>query len=154
LERKDRSKEQPQNAVPVFLDLDNEMSFERILTKAVNEGLTSISNIVAPVLRIYLDDAVTTEIGCMKSESTLKDIKALEKGLERIFGFGAKVFERKILMNLYAMLSLNFDPEQSLSFLGAVKKARKIYESRKHTNKKPRDRGHMSLLKPSHARKS
>jgi hypothetical protein len=116
--------------VPVFISLSNEANFGRMLSQAINEGLTSISTIVAPVLRTYLDDAVVSEIGRMKSRSSMKDLKALENGLEKMFGFGAKVFERKILESLCTKLSIDMESEEKLSFSETIEKMKGIYESR------------------------
>jgi hypothetical protein len=138
---------------PVFMTLNGEADFERALSEAINEGLACISAIVAPVLRAYLDDAVTCEIGRMKSRSTIKDAKALEKGLEKMFGFGAKVFERRILEALYTKLSLSLETPRSLSFSEAVKKARDIFESKMSRNKKSKSDRPRSYAKSSGARK-
>jgi hypothetical protein len=124
---------------PVYITLTDETDFEKALSEAIGEGLACISNIVAPVLRAYLDDAVTCEIGRMKSRSTIKDVETLEKGLERMFGFGAKVFENKILEALHTKLSLNMETQQDVSFLEAVKEAKSAFDSRKCKNKKSRN---------------
>ena len=126
--------------VPVFINLSDGADFERVLSQAINEGLTSISTIVAPVLRTYLDDAVVSEVGRMKSRSSIKDLKALENGLEKMFGFGAKVFERKILESLCAKLSIDMEMREDLCFSETIEKMKRIYESRKEkkTGKKAR----------------
>jgi hypothetical protein len=126
--------------VPVFINLSEGADFERVLSQAINEGLTSISTIVAPVLRTYLDDAVVSEVGRMKSRSSIKDLKALENGLEKMFGFGAKVFERKILESLCTKLSIDMEMREDLCFSETIEKMKRIYESRieKKTGKKVR----------------
>jgi len=121
---------------PVYMALDSETDFEKALSQAINEGLGSISTIVAPVLRSYLDNAVIYEIGRMKKRSTIKDVRNLEKGLEKMFGFGAKVFEKKILESLYVRLSLKLVTPQDLTFSQAVKKAKEAFDLKKHKNKK------------------
>lgn len=121
---------------PVYMALESEMDFEKALSQAINEGLGSISTIVAPVLRSYLDNAVIYEIGRMKRRSTIKDVRNLERGLEKMFGFGAKVFEKKILESLYIRLSLRLETPQNLTFSQAVKKAKEAFDSKKHKNKK------------------
>jgi hypothetical protein len=131
--------------------LDHETDFEEALSQAINEGLACISTTVAPVLRAHLDDAVTWEIGFVKSRSTIKDVGTLEKGLEKMFGFGAKVFEKKILDALYTRLSLDPQTRQNLSFLDAVKKAKEIFESKTH--KKTKSSRHRLLAKSHGARK-
>lgn len=132
----ERHQQDGTSAEPVYVALNGDPDFEKALSQAINEGLTSISTIVAPVLRAYLDDAVLYEIGCMKARSTIKDARALEKGLERVFGLGAKVFEKKILESLYTRLSLNLEKRSDIPFSQAVKKAKDAFDSRKHKNKK------------------
>lgn len=130
--------------VPVFINLSDGADFERILSQAINEGLTSISTIVAPVLRTYLDDAIVSEVGHMKSRSSIKDLKALENGLEKMFGFGAKVFEKKILECLCTKLSIDMETKENLRFSETIEKMKRIYESRmeKKTGKKARQTQH------------
>ena len=148
-----RSKSDETFAEQVYVPLNDEMDFEEILSQAINEGLTCISTIVAPVLRAYLDDAVAIEIGRMKSGSSDKDVKTLEKGLEKLFGFGAKVFEKKILEALYAKLSLDLETEHGISLSEGVKKARKIYESKMRKGKTSKKDRHMPHARSSRARK-
>jgi len=136
---------------PAYITLNHETDFEEALSQAINEGLACISSTVAPVLRAYLEDAVSWESGFLKSRSTIKDVGILEKGLERMFGFGAKVFEKKILDALYVKLSLDPTTRQNLSFLEAVKKAREIFESK--VSKKPKSGRHRSFTKSNRARK-
>jgi hypothetical protein len=138
---------------PVYMALNDEIDFENALSQAINEGLASISTIVAPVLRAYLDDAVTYEIGRMKSKSTIKDVRTLQKGLEKMFGFGAKVFEKKILEALYTKLSLSLETRQNLSFLEAVKKAKQAFDSKTRKNKKYTSGKHRPYIESDDARK-
>jgi hypothetical protein len=147
----ERNKQYRTAAEPAYITLDHETDFEEALSQAINEGLACISTTVAPVLRAHLDDAVTWEIGLVKSRSTIKDAGALEKGLEKMFGFGAKVFEKKILDALYVRLSLDPTNRQNLSFLEAVKKAKEIFELR--TRKKLKSSRHKSFVKSYGARK-
>jgi len=130
-----------------------ELDFEKALSQAINEGLASISTIVAPVLRAYLDDAVVCEIGLMRKRSTIKDVRALEKGLEKMFGFGAKVFEKKILEYLYERLSLNLEPKMNIPFSQAVEKAKEVFDSRTHKDKKNTSSRHKSHTKSCKAGK-
>ena len=138
---------------PAYIGMNEETDFEGILSRAISEGLTCINTIVAPVLRAYLDDAVTTEIGRMKSRSTVKDAKALEKGLERIFGFGAKVFEKKILEALFEKLSIDLQAGENKSFSEAVKEAKRIYESRMLENQASKARKSNSRVRSNVSRK-
>jgi hypothetical protein len=137
---------------PVCVTLTSEIDFEEALSQAINEGLATISTIVTPVLRAYLDDAVTYEIGRMKARSTIKDIRTLQKGLEKMFGFGAKVFEKKILESLYAKLSLTLETRHNLSFVQAVRKAEAAF-ARRLKNEKNANSKRRSLTKSGGNRK-
>jgi len=148
-----RSKSDEIFAERVYVPLNDEMDFEGILSQAINEGLTCISTIVAPVLRAYLDDAVAIEIGWMKSGSSDKDVKNLEKGLEKLFGFGARVFEKRILEALYTKLSLDLETDHSFSLSEGVEKARKIYESKRYKSKTSKNDRLGSNARSSRARK-
>jgi hypothetical protein len=130
-----RDKQNGARIEPIYMTLDSEIDFEKALSQAINEGLESISTIVAPVLRAYLDDAVFCEIGRMKTRSTIRDVRKLESGLEKMFGFGAKVFEKKILESLYIRLELKSETRENLSFSQAVKKAKEVFDL-KHKIKK------------------
>jgi len=123
--------------------LDERNKFDEIFAEAVYEGLSVISSLVAPVVLMYLEnsglmkaklspleDAMVLEKGLMKSKLNMQDAIALEKGLGRIFGFGAKVFEKKILDVLYAKIQLNKEIGQSFKFANEVKKASELYKSR------------------------
>ncbi len=117
--------------------------FDKIFAEAVYEGLSFIGSLVAPVVLLYLEnsglmkskldplqDAMVSDSGLMKSKLNMQDAIALEEGLERIFGFGAKVFEKKILDILYAKLQLDKEIEQNFVFAAEVKKASELYKSR------------------------
>ncbi|UCE96184.1 MAG: hypothetical protein JSV51_00820 [Candidatus Bathyarchaeota archaeon] len=104
--------------------------FDSIFAEAVSEGMYWLSNIIAQVLGIFLKDATTPQDGWMKSKMSVKDAVALEKGLEKIFGFGAKPFEKRILDLLYAKLHLKEQTPQDFQFSAEVKRARELYISR------------------------
>ncbi len=137
---------------PIYVTLTERKDFDTELSYAISEGLETISAVVAPVLRAYLDDAVKCEIGRMKAKSTLKDVKALEKGLQRMFGFGAKVFEKKILEILYARLSIDFEPKRSCSFSDAVRKAKRKFDLQ-NLKKRTSERRLRPSVKPIGTRK-
>jgi hypothetical protein len=54
----------------------------------------------------------------------------------KLFGVGARVFERKILESLCLRLSLKLEIRENLSFSQAVKKAKEALDSRRHRSKK------------------
>jgi hypothetical protein len=104
--------------------------FDEIFAEAVYETLSWTSCFVAPVLHVYLHDAMASEIGLRKSKLSIQDARDLENGLEKIFGFGAKIVEYRILGTLYTKLRLKEQLEQNFKFSSEVEKARKLYESR------------------------
>jgi len=126
--------------------------FEQAFSKAICKGLETISDTVAPVLRIYLDDAMAIEVGLIKSRMNVKNAKLLEKGLEKVFGFGARVFEKKILENLHANLALETDIPRNFSFSKSVEQAKKQFESRSPTRQKARNDGYGSKARSRSAK--
>ena len=122
------------------LEGKNGNSFDQKFGEAVYEGLQWTSGLVANILGSFLQDAMIYETGWGKSNRSIKDAATLEKGLERIFGFGAKVFEKKILELLYTKLQL--DTKQlghDFKFSKEVKKAKQLYKSMKESDKRPID---------------
>ena len=106
--------------------------FNEIFAESVYEGLQWTSGLVANILRSFLQDAITYETGWGKSKRNIEDAETLEKGLERIFGFGAKVFEKKILDILYTKLQLDTHTKNfghDFKFSKEVKKAKKLFKS-------------------------
>lgn len=127
--------------------------FDEIFAEAVYEGLSVIGGLVAPVVLMHLEnsglmksklspleDFRVLDSGLMKSKLNMQDAIALEKGLEKIFGFGAKVFEKKILDILYAKLQLNKEIEQNFEFANEVKKASELYKSKLYTTMRTGER--------------
>jgi hypothetical protein len=112
---------------PVFKGADR---FEEILAESVYEGLSWVSGLVAPILDASIEGATKVEIGVRKSKMNMKDLEAFEKGMERIFGVGAKVVEYRILKILYSKLELNEQIEQNFRFSDEVQIAKGLYRSR------------------------
>jgi hypothetical protein len=99
-------------------------NFYVILAEAIHEGLSSIGPLVPSVVFFYLK-----KNGSIRSDQCIDDPKAFEEGLKKIFGFGAKVIERKILEVLYAKLHFPLKIEDDFKFLEEVKKAQKLFDS-------------------------
>lgn len=93
-----------------------------ILVEAVNEGLSSICSSAAPSVLFFLE-----KNGSIKSTSNIGDLKTFAKGLERIFGFGATVIEKKILEVLCMRLQLP-DPKETKKNFEFAKEIGKIIE--------------------------
>ena len=98
--------------------------FYVFLTEAVHEGLSSISPSIPPVVLFYLK-----KDGSIQSDCLIDDLKAFEEGLKKIFGFGAKVIEKKILEVLYIKLQIIREIEDDFKFAEEVKNAQKLLDS-------------------------
>ncbi|MDH5624391.1 MAG: hypothetical protein OEY39_07995 [Candidatus Bathyarchaeota archaeon] len=98
-----------------------------ILAEAVNEGLSSICSSAASSVLFFLE-----KNGSIKSASNIGNIKTFAEGLERIFGFGAIVIEKKILEVLQMRLQLP-DPKENrnnFEFAKEMGKAIELYEAK------------------------
>jgi len=104
--------------------------FEETLAEAVYEGLSWVSNIVAPTLDLCIQGSTTVEIGLRRTRLNMDDCEYFEKGLEKVFGFGAKLIEHKILGILQSKLGVTREIEQSFKFSDEVKMTKKLYESK------------------------
>jgi len=120
--------EETENA-PASITIGKDEEFEEALAEAVGEGLEYISEAVAPILRIYLSDAMSIDVSMLKSRLNDNDAKALQQGLEKMLGFGARIFEKKMLVNLQSKLGLRYQVERNFVFSEEVKKARRLFEN-------------------------
>ena len=94
------------------------------LTEAVHEGLSSISPSIPPVVFFYLK-----KDGSIQSDCLIEDLEAFEGGLKKIFGFGAKVIEKKILEVLYIKLQVTMEIKDDFKFAEEVKNAQKLLDT-------------------------
>jgi hypothetical protein len=112
-------------------------NFEENLAEAVYEGLSWVSNVVAPALETYLQDALTIETGLRKAKLNIQDCENLAKALEKAFGFGAKVVEHKIIKILHSKLGVNKAIEADFKFSDEVRMARDLHCSKLHAQNIP-----------------
>ena len=112
------------------LSLQKTEDFEENLAESVYEGLSWVSNVVASTMETYLQDAVTLDTGLRKPRLTIKDCENLEKGLEKAFGFGAKVVETRILKILHSKLGVTRAIDANFKFSDEVMAARELHSSR------------------------
>ena len=115
------------------LSLREAEDFEENLAEAVYEGLSWVSSVVASTLDMYVQDALTVETGLRKAKLSIHDCENLEKGLEKAFGFGAKVVESKILKILHSKLGVSKAIEANFKFSNEVRIARELHSSRLHS---------------------
>jgi len=114
------------------LSLKETEDFEENLAEAVYEGLSWVGGVVASTLDMYLQDALTVETGLRKTRFNIKDCENLEKGLEKTFGFGAKLVETKILRILHSKLGVTRAIESNFKFSDEVRTARELHNSKLH----------------------
>jgi hypothetical protein len=107
--------------------------FHVFLTEAVHEGLSSISPSIPSVVFFYLK-----KDGSIQSDYLIDDLEAFEGGLKKIFGFGAKVIEKKILEALYIKLQVTRDIKDDFEFVEEVKSAQRLLGSIDLVTKKNR----------------
>ena len=121
--------EETENA-PASITIGKDEEFEEALAEAVGAGLEYISEAVAPILRIYLSDAMSIDVSMLKSRLNDNDAEALQNGLENMLGFGARIFEKKMLLSLQSKLGLRYQFERNFVFSEEVKKARNFFENK------------------------
>lgn len=100
--------------------------FNVILFQAVYEGLNSIGTSVPSAILPYLE-----RDGSIGPGHVINDAKAFDEGLKKIFGFGAKVIEKKILEILYAKLQIPQQIEDSFSFPEKIQNVQNMLQSTK-----------------------
>ena len=98
--------------------------FYVLLAEAIHEGLSSISPSIPPVVFLYLKKNAS-----IQSNQYVDDPQAFDEGLKKIFGFGAKVIEQKILEVLYRKLQVPREIKDDFKFVEEVKKAQKLLNS-------------------------
>jgi|GEM_PF-1596520 len=100
--------------------------FSTILFDAVHEGLNSIGASIPSTILPYLE-----KDGSIGPGRVINDPKAFDEGLRKIFGFGAKVIEKKILEVLYTKLQIRQEVDDSFSFPEKILNVQKMLQSMK-----------------------
>jgi len=98
--------------------------FNAVLVQAVQEGLDSIGPSISDAILFHLQ---RTNAIC--SNPSLIDPEAFDDGLKRIFGYGAKLIEKRILEVLYEKLEAPQKIMGDFRFPEEVKKAQKLLGS-------------------------
>lgn len=107
--------------------------FNMFLAEALHESLNSISPYIPSVVYFYLE-----KNGSIKSDRHIKDPEAFEESLKEIFGFGAKVIEKKILESLYVKLQAPRKIKDDFKFSEELKNAQKLLDTVKLAIKRSR----------------
>lgn len=105
---------------------------DAILAEAINEGLSRICSSAAPSVLFFLE-----KNGSIKSRSNIENLETFVEGLESIFGFGAKVIEKKILEVLHMKLQLPKPKENqdNFEFAKEMGKAIELHEAKTMKNR-------------------
>lgn len=101
-----------------------EEEFEGLMVIAIDEGLKSIVG-EASTKVIYYQLEKIFQIGM---NELIKNSEKLTEGLEKIFGYGARILETAILQKLYEKLNLNFKEKESCKFKDYIEEAKKYYQ--------------------------
>ena len=98
-----------------------------ILVESVNKGLSTICSSATSSVLFFLE-----KNGSIKSISNIENLETFAEGLERIFGFGAMVIEKKILEVLHMRLQLPYPKESqnNFEFAKEIGKAIELYEAK------------------------
>ncbi|MDH5448730.1 MAG: hypothetical protein OEY24_00465 [Candidatus Bathyarchaeota archaeon] len=81
--------------------MKNSCQLNLIILEAIDKGLSIVCGSAAPSVLFFLEN-----YGAIKSKSHIENLESFSEGLEKIFGFGSKVIEKKILEVLYSNLQL------------------------------------------------
>lgn len=95
--------------------------FDLILSQAVREGLSSICTSIPFVILPCLE-----KDGSIGPGGVVNDPKIFDESLKKIFGFGAKVIEKRILEVLYIKLQIDRKVGSSFSFSEEIKNVQKM----------------------------
>ncbi len=72
-----------------------------IVAEAANKALLDICSSAAPSVLFFLEKS-----GSIKSRTKIENLEIFAQGLESIFGFGAKIIEKRILVTLCTKLQV------------------------------------------------
>lgn len=106
--------------------MKNPNRLNAILVEAVSEGLSVMCSSAASSVFFFL-----RKNGSIESETNIENLESFSEGLERIFGFGSKVIEKKILEVLYIKLRMpppHTNPDK-FDFAEEVERVFELYES-------------------------
>ena len=104
-----------------------EEEFDGLLMLAINEGLRSFAGeLAAKAIYYHLERVMGAEI-----DQLIRSPEKFAEGLEKMFGYGAKILETIILEKLYEKLNLNFKEKENYKFTDYVEDAKRYYQRTK-----------------------
>jgi len=99
-------------------------TFEKTLFQAASEGMNFIGNSVPPAIIPYLE-----KNGSVAPNGVINNFEAFDRDLKKIFGFGAKIIEKKILEILCAKLQISHKVGNDFDFDEVVKDIKRKFHS-------------------------
>ena len=90
------------------------------LIEVVDQGLLTLGESGRKAIYFHLQN-----ITSVKREDIPDNLEALQKGLEKIFGAGAKMIETSIVRSLYQKLGIQYKEDKNKSFVDTIKDALK-----------------------------
>lgn len=91
------------------------------LIEAVNEGLLTLGESGMKAMYFHIQN-----ITSVKKEDIPDNLEALQEGLERIFGAGAKMIEAAIVRSLRQKLGIQCQEVKDKSFVGSINDVLKV----------------------------
>ena len=101
-----------------------EERFKQVLLEAVDEGLLLLGESSREAIYFHLQNMVS-----LKKEDAPNRPEALVKGLEKIFGAGARAIEKLILKSLYQKLGAKYEEKRNSQFEDYLNDAREIIKA-------------------------
>lgn len=101
--------------------MPQQAKFNVFLVAAIREGLNSIGPSISDIVLFHLQ-----RNNAIHPDQSSIDPEAFDDGLKRIFGFGAKVIERRILEVLYVKLDASVVLNEDFEFIEEVRKAQQL----------------------------
>ncbi|MEM2094859.1 MAG: hypothetical protein QXI32_06145 [Candidatus Bathyarchaeia archaeon] len=105
--------------------------FDRLVSNAIDEALNVLGQSSKQILYTWLE----RDKGIVREEIPQR-LEEFTSFLEKNFGYGAAILERRVLESLYSKMGLNFPRDQRLDFISCVKEAEKEFYLRGKINRR------------------
>jgi uncharacterized protein YdiU (UPF0061 family) len=100
--------------------LQKEDPFRQVLIEALDQGLLTLGESGMKAIYFHIQN-----ITSVKREDIPDNLEEVQKGLERIFGEGAKVIETAIVRSLWQKLGIHPNEDRDRSFVEKINAALK-----------------------------
>ena len=128
--------------------MKNSCKLKLIVSEAINEGLSALCGSAGNSVIFFLAND-----GAIKPRSNIENLESFSDGLEKIFGFGSKIIEKRILEILWLKLQLpppNDIPDE-FEFSKEVERIFNIYEINSPANAREKAERESSFSKLSNS---